>query len=1134
MQPKFTLRNLGGSGMRISVLALILALTTQFSFSQGRPLPASKQGTTPAQQAELERAKLQRANGTGIIQSIPTAVNDAGIAPRVSTQLQNRTEAICTTYIGQFSGSSPTTSLRAFRDGVPSTCAVPGTCTAGLAGSFLYNLFEWTNPISTTQCITVTHSTTSTSFSFVTAHSAPVTLTNLCANYMGDGGSSPTPGGPVSFSINVPGNATVYFIVTNVTGTPDYNIEIDGPVCSGAPCSGTPAPGNTVSTANPVCPGVNFTLSAQNSTPGSGVTFLWERATSSTGPWSPAPGANTGSVYTTNQASAFWYRVQVTCAGNTGTSNPLEVTMNPPSSCYCLPGGTDCTDNDMITRVQISSLDNPSTCGSGPPPGYTDYTTSVPAPDVFSGAGNTIRLELPPNWPEGCAVWIDYNQNGQFEASEYTNLGTKQAGQTEISGVINIPTTATLGMTRMRVRCRFAAVLNGGDACIGYTFGETEDYMVNIVPCVQITITGSPSNASIACGNNASFTVSTTGSLPAYSWQYRVNASASWQTVTAGGIFSNVNSSTLTLTNVSQAYNGYQFRALVSGGCSAVDFSNFGTLTVTPVVPAVTPPSATICTGTIQQLTLTNTLGNVNLIEESFNSVAPLPTDWVAQNNSQPVGATGWFQGNPAVFAANSGAPNAYIAANFQNTTGLNTISNWLIAPNVPNIKNGDVIRFYTRSVGNTFPDRLQVRLSTAGASTNVGATNTSVGDFTTLLLDINPTYSSAPPPTGYPTVWTQYTITISGLAGPVSGRFAFRYFVENAGPSGSNSDYIGIDDVVYVSAGGPAQGVWTGTLSTMWTDATATTPYTAGSLANTIYVNPTSSTSYGVSFTTPTPCNSAVTNVPVTVVNPVTNVVNPANRSVCVGGSTTFTASASGGPLTYQWQVSADGGVTWTNISGATGTTLTVSGVTQTMNNYRYRLVFTAAPCSGTTNSAAAVLTVNPLPVVTIAAPDVSLAPSQTTTISGSSTPAAAAGGWSWTLNGSALPGTGNTQTADVDGMGVYQATVTDINGCVSSSNELTIGAEATDRLWIYPNPTEGMFQVRLYYDSDVAEKRIVSIYNVLGQIIMSKQFTLVDNTAPYLRMDFDLRHVARGTYAVKVAHQYTGKVVSGLVVVQ
>jgi hypothetical protein len=57
-----------------------------------------------------------------------------------------------------------------------------------------------------------------------------------------------------------------------------------------------------------------------------------------------------------------------------------------------------------------------------------------------------------------------------------------------------------------------------------------------------------------------------------------------------------------------------------------------------------------------------------------------------------------------------------------------------------------------------------------------------------------NPTYTTS----GYPNVWTQFTLTLSGLGSPTTGRLAFRYFVENGGPSGANSDYIGIDTAQY------------------------------------------------------------------------------------------------------------------------------------------------------------------------------------------------------------------------------------------------------------------------------------------------------------------------------------------------
>lgn len=183
---------------------------------------------------------------------------------------------------------------------------------------------------------------------------------------------------------------------------------------------------------------------------------------------------------------------------------------------------------------------------------------------------------------------------------------------------------------------------------------------------------------------------------------------------------------------------------------------------------------------------------------EEFEDITTLGgSGWVQSNQSTTVGTTNWFQGNSAVFNAFSGATTGYIAANFNNTTGASTISNWLVTPTVT-LDNGATFSFYTRTVSSpAFPDRLQVRMSTNGASSNTGTSPTDVGDFTTLLLDINPTYTTA----GYPNAWTQFTVNISGLGSATTGRLAFRYFVEDGGPSGNNSDYIGIDQATYTDA---------------------------------------------------------------------------------------------------------------------------------------------------------------------------------------------------------------------------------------------------------------------------------------------------------------------------------------------
>jgi hypothetical protein len=64
----------------------------------------------------------------------------------------------------------------------------------------------------------------------------------------------------------------------------------------------------------------------------------------------------------------------------------------------------------------------------------------------------------------------------------------------------------------------------------------------------------------------------------------------------------------------------------------------------------------------------------------------------------------------------------------------------------------------------------------------------------------------------------------------------------------------------------------------------------------------------------------------------------NPSNASVCTGDNATFTVTATGASLSYQWQVSTNGGGLFNDIPGATSSTLTLTGVTLAMNNNQYR----------------------------------------------------------------------------------------------------------------------------------------------------------------------------------------------------
>lgn len=194
-------------------------------------------------------------------------------------------------------------------------------------------------------------------------------------------------------------------------------------------------------------------------------------------------------------------------------------------------------------------------------------------------------------------------------------------------------------------------------------------------------------------------------------------------------------------------------------------------------------------------------VGRAQSLTEGFDDITTLPAaGWVQTNHSEPLGISSWFQGTLA-FPAQAGAANSYIAANYQNTAGAGTISNWLLTP-TRTFVDGDTVSFWTRApAAPTYPDRLELRMSTNGSSSDVGTTSTDVGDFTVLMLSVNPTLITNGAPGGYPTTWTEFTGTVSGVPVPTSGRFALRYFVTNGGPSGANSTFIGIDSFAFTTS---------------------------------------------------------------------------------------------------------------------------------------------------------------------------------------------------------------------------------------------------------------------------------------------------------------------------------------------
>ena len=279
----------------------------------------------------------------------------------------------------------------------------------------------------------------------------------------------------------------------------------------------------------------------------------------------------------------------------------------------------------------------------------------------------------------------------------------------------------------------------------------------------------------------------------------------------------------------------------------------------------------------------------------------------------------------------------------------------------------------------------------------------------------------------------------------------------------------------------------------------------------------------------TPAATTSAST---ISISSPVVVTVQPQSVTVCANNTATFSVSATGTVLSYQWQVNSLLNPVYSNIPGANAASYTTPGATYAMNGNKYQCVI-ASVCAGNITSNPATLTVNALPVITlVASPRVNLYPGQTSTISITNISPAAGVIFVWTKNGVVIPGaTGTSITVAVDDFGSYAVTVTDVNGCTAISNNVIISQVDAYRLFIYPNPSTGKFQVRLFSNGNDLSPRRVLIYDMKGSRVLYQGYTYGSS---YQRMDVDIRSAGAGVYEVIVIDISGNRVAEGKVLIK
>jgi hypothetical protein len=201
---------------------------------------------------------------------------------------------------------------------------------------------------------------------------------------------------------------------------------------------------------------------------------------------------------------------------------------------YCIPVTTlGCTDGDVIARVTLNTLDNNS--GTGCPSGtlgYSDYTgdptlTTDLLPSTTYGC--TVYAG---QYQEGYAAWIDYNDDGIFDISErigYSNGLVAGSGQVGVLGSsatfpVALACNPPVGTHRLRVRAMYN--VNGIDVtpCGANTYGETEDYLITILPPPACPAPGLVTSIAVATTNDAADITFNFGcsSASAYDFEYGV------------------------------------------------------------------------------------------------------------------------------------------------------------------------------------------------------------------------------------------------------------------------------------------------------------------------------------------------------------------------------------------------------------------------------------------------------------------------------------------------------------------------------------------------------------------------------------------------------------------------------------
>ncbi|SJZ49486.1 gliding motility-associated C-terminal domain-containing protein [Chitinophaga eiseniae] len=215
-------------------------------------------------------------------------------------------------------------------------------------------------------------------------------------NYQPTSASVDNKGLPAGITVDINSN-------TRSTTTPDIGAYEFTP----GPCTTPPTPGEATVSATPVCINRKVSLSLINNSIGLGQSYQWQTATAAAGPYTNIGNPMTNPDTTITAAATLYYRVAVTCSGNTAYSAPVQLTVNPafPGGTYTINKGAPSSATNFVS---FNAAKAAMECGIAGPVVFNVVSGSGPYAEqlildsiagmsatntvTFNGNGNTIKF----------------------------------------------------------------------------------------------------------------------------------------------------------------------------------------------------------------------------------------------------------------------------------------------------------------------------------------------------------------------------------------------------------------------------------------------------------------------------------------------------------------------------------------------------------------------------------------------------------------------------------------------------------------------------------------------------------------------------------------------------------------------